>query len=415
MREDVNNDNFLIFSKAIEEKLQLHQVPVLLSFYLNFQEYQAILTFFKNQLDRFKVLSWGHAIAMKKCLSGEDNLPRSCSILRTSSGEFQLIVDTKSKIAGGEKIFSTYSSKGVFKKGKPSWRIDSVTEKRMMGLRSRNFISLEKKDDALDSAIKESTITQQLDPKKCVHTFWGGLLTRYNDCYYKLYSEYAYFGDLHTFLSTAYLSDQDKNQLKMSLLESIAECHQKKIIHGDISSKNILVYKEGNNKYTLKLSDFGSCTRVEETGKLAQSSKCYASPEILYAYLNPNSEIRNSIRDDLFDKYNILCKFYIQGENERIYDYIILDRDVDETQQLEYMQPHLANDVWACGVVFYEIEHDGRLPHQALHAGGLHVTELTKKMLEPDRDQRPGIEEILQMMQEQQNKKECLINNVYSF
>ncbi|HRE32610.1 MAG TPA: hypothetical protein PLD88_11600, partial [Candidatus Berkiella sp.] len=57
----------------------------------------------------------------------QSSLSRNLSVLRNNKGEYKLIVETKSKLANGQKQ-KLPLVEGGYKKGKPAWRVDTEEE-----------------------------------------------------------------------------------------------------------------------------------------------------------------------------------------------------------------------------------------------------------------------------------------------
>ena len=406
--DDVQKEksDFLIFSENIRARLDENKIPFLLQIYLNLSEYQKILEFIKSKVDELQHMELGSACCFQKKDYPRGLLPRSFTVLRTLSGEYQLIIETKSKIAGGYKLGTVTVLEGTAKKGKIAYRMDTASPKATLGFRSQLPIdSIEKKEECMHyvNAKNEVVTTQLLDPAQCTAVMWGGFFSRDSETFYKMYSEYTAFGDLRAFLNKsrkmAPLNEEQKNKLKLSLLECLAACHRNQLIHNDLTADNVLVYKI-NGEYCVKLADFGACVKVSEANKKFIVIACtFASPEIISGYLN-QADWKNETQD-IARKYNIAFYSY---KKDRYKSYGCRNKvELTKEERNKYRHPDQANDMWACGIIFYFIE-KGELPTFTTNVDN--VSALTKKLLNPRRAERVTAEQALAIMQEQWNQEE---------
>ncbi|RHZ64799.1 hypothetical protein Glove_320g45 [Diversispora epigaea] len=98
--------------------------------------------------------------------------------------------------------------------------------------------------------------------------------------------EYAHYGDLHNFLYENFeeFSWKIKNQYLNSIIEGIKEIHEKKIIHRDLHSGNILVTKHSSGVFDrVIISDLGFSQPATIDSNLTRKSQIYG----IISYMAP--------------------------------------------------------------------------------------------------------------------------------
>lgn len=115
-----------------------------------------------------------------------------------------------------------------------------------------------------------------------------------------LYKQADY--DLSEFINSNRLKKKTKLDICLSLAKAVAFLHSYCIIHGDIKPSNVLVYKEKENEYTIKLNDFG----------LSQfSSGEKKNVKMLYTYrYKPPEVLKNEYVSLKSDIWALGCTFY---------------------------------------------------------------------------------------------------------
>ena len=136
----------------------------------------------------------------------------------------------------------------------------------------------EKKKNYLDKLNKEVEILMTLKHKNIIE-IKGFYMDKM-----EIYLEYAEGGDLDELLANnKALPLEFKIYLLKEIAEGLVNIHSKKIKHGDLKPKNILLstkYKEGETYPTPKICDFGLSSYHNE---LKGYTPRYAPPEVLKA------------------------------------------------------------------------------------------------------------------------------------
>uniref|UniRef100_A0A7S4H8A5 non-specific serine/threonine protein kinase n=1 Tax=Guillardia theta TaxID=55529 RepID=A0A7S4H8A5_GUITH len=169
--------------------------------------------------------------------------------------------------------------------------------------------------EELDSAISESGLLSSLSHPNVIKFYEDYI----DDEMLHIVMEYAPYGTLKQNLSTmpAALPEENAMWIFQNIINGLTYLHQKKILHRDLKSDNIFI----GEQHIPKLGDFGVAKRLNTAQPMAVSvvgTPLYLSPE--------------------------LC-------NGQPYD--------------------AKSDVWACGVLLYEICSQGRLPFHAGNHGAV--------------------------------------------
>jgi serine/threonine protein kinase len=128
--------------------------------------------------------------------------------------------------------------------------------------------------------IREVQIVQHLNTPRYVPQFYGACLEGGQAC---LVMEYCELGSLYDYLPTHRLTPTVQHHLALSLAQSLQFLHQRKIIHRDLKSANILLMAS-SDLLTVKITDFGlSKAHYPSIASTKDMSRALAwcAPEIL--------------------------------------------------------------------------------------------------------------------------------------
>lgn len=111
----------------------------------------------------------------------------------------------------------------------------------------------------------------------------------------------------------------------MQMTKGLAHIHENQFVHRDLSSRNVLIAKDVNNTYILKISDFGFCKPSTENGSHSMNSKVkgtlnYISPEC-FKWVNNHenadpafwAKIRGTYKSDIFALGCIFYQYVTKG------------------------------------------------------------------------------------------------------
>lgn len=339
----------------------------------------------------------GHRIEKEK-----SKLARSISILKDLSDQFILILDIKSKLKSGEKSEKTQRFVGGNKTGKIAWRIDTPIYQKWI-----NLVTSRKKENSIKNADIEAKISQELAKiNKNIDTGYSDLLFSYNlqsqiYCTREKYKQahYAPFVemDFSSFLlsNAKSLTMTDKYSIADQILKAIQIMHQKNIAHQDIKKQNILIYSR-ENQYHIKINDFGHSTNCNNNRKKSLATHTYASPEIALAYKSKKSKYHEYFYDEDTSSFGIRIDKLLSKKNA--------DRHAKSQLAIEYQKPHLKNDMWAVGIVFYHLFTGSRLTmNNAATRKKIDQNPLLKGLLAPIREDRFTIDQALESLETLRN------------
>jgi len=103
-----------------------------------------------------------------------------------------------------------------------------------------------------------------------------------------LFLEYVAGGDLASYIQRyGRLEEHSARKYFQQIVKAVEHCHEAKVAHHDIKLENILITFD---KKSLRLIDFGLCTRITEEGPITNyaGSPLFMSPEVFS--LQPHSE-----------------------------------------------------------------------------------------------------------------------------
>jgi len=327
----------------------------------------------KNQahLDKIVTLKRGEAYRLAKESSG---LPRTVNILCGVDGELQLIVETKSKLADDTKQ-QLLIKKGAYKTGKPAWRIDSE-EAQLFNLVTRPEGESDIKNVRAEVDISRKMVSTEVAEYQLGVLFHDKRTGKAKISVYAVMAE----ANLEDVLSSKIypLSQNQKDSLILDLVKGVKTFHDKGYVHQDLKPNNALVYGNATEGYHLKLIDFGLTQKQGDSTKEPLATATHVSPEIAYYFSAPNSS-----QYSYFSASNcgdtLGYQLYKAKENAKLFP-------EDGSKRGALSDPDTANDMWALGIVIFQIQHKGRLPTMR-DLREIQGDPLLKGLLNPDRSQ----------------------------
>jgi hypothetical protein len=332
-------------------------------------------------LTHINTLTPGKSVRLDKT---QTKLPRSITLICDKNGELKVLLETKSKIAIPDKKQNMPVAQGATKKGKPAWRIDA-DEPEYINLVAN--LPNERKLERLKYEInisKEFADHPHLLPleKGPVYLAKPGSPTKKK---MSLYAQKATHGNLHEFIKSddyKALSEKEQLELMLKICEGVKAIHDSNKVHQDLKPENIVIFKV-NNVYIPKIIDFGNLSTHLNPKMLAIATRGYQSPELTYLHLNHPKGGKIYFTETM--KPNDLSKNLVPTYSE------------GEKNQLIY--PHKANDMWALGIIYFEMLY-GKTP---THPGSLELIEnntLLKSLLTAKREDRAEIEQAIAIVKE---------------
>ncbi len=88
-------------------------------------------------------------------------------------------------------------------------------------------------------------------------------------------------GDLLTFLSKRNVAEQEKTRLLLSAANALAKIHRAGICHLDVKPENIFITREKNNRFDVRIGDYGLCQAMKGRVKSNVGTPMYIAPELV--------------------------------------------------------------------------------------------------------------------------------------
>ena len=374
-----------------EELIKKNKTWIALRPFISFEKLLDIFNFVLNEkseeLTEISQISPDSARRLKK---GKTGLARTMTFLRTPWGKFKLILHINSKLANDQK-YKGILNQGSFKKCKPASRLDKGPHP---------YVKLSWIMEPGPPDFPPDAATQQLEKELNVSAHWGGVFIAKNRrgpvigdikkdkgkeiqiIKALIYSRQAAHNNLAVFLKSGWkLTEEQKNLFIFQLLKSIEVIHADNCVHQDLKPENLLVFEKITGKLAIKLTDFGTVVILQSPYPLAISTVGYQSPELTYAHSFSGSELY---------AYFTGQKNFQPFINSLGYAYR-KDYQGHDTSQLKCA--HQKNDMWAAGVVSFEIKFGRKPTPQDINI--IQADPLLAGLLHPAREERFDIKKAL--------------------
>ncbi len=300
----------------------------------------------------------------------QSGLSRSLSFIRSRNNEYKLMLETKSKVADGTK-HQTKPESGAEKKGKSAWRLDTYPPTPYF-----NLVVVLDCEDKLEKIQKEVACSQFFTSDYVNENELGPVHERNGKVKISIYSQRAVC-DLSKIIDKGIPLDE-KYLIMSDILRGVKQFHDAGFVIQDLKPANILVFSK-QGKCRAKITDFG-LVEAEYAGR-ALATRGYQSPEIAYAYSSqdPNNESLNYLYQ------------YFQISKERTYANLSHNPCAGSDKNLWNLS-NKANDIWALGILFYELLYDGKHPHSYNAQQTIKSNPFLRGLLQENRHDRVNID-----------------------
>ncbi len=312
---------------------------------------------------------------------------RTVQIVQDMDDTFVLILETKKKLANGEKNNKALIRENAIKKTKVCWRIDTPEpmEWKSSVITGEKKVASVKKIALEVQALCKATKSNIPDlPCPLQYSLIGAqyVSKKSKELKFNLYAPREK-NALHTVILRAWknLTEKDVYRMIRGLLWAIQILHSKKLAHQTIQEKNILVF-EDQEGYYIRLNDFEHMQSWGSLGALANSY--YESPEIRIAYQGSNDHFGEFFRAHSLSYASTILDTLITKKQSLV--------QFTKSQEYQYVDP--SNDMWSLGIIIFDL------------CVGMFVTKqkdfdiydhpLIRGLLNPTREQRLTIEQAQQ-------------------
>jgi serine/threonine protein kinase len=352
--QEIKNDLDKI--KQIHAKINNQENVEILTVEQLQQIYTHVLTakFLVNELGKLKL---NKSLRFVKKSTTCNPLPRTCVIQKISDEQFELLVITNKTIADNTKVAGRVKVVNNVKSS-VAYCINDLQETNV-----KRFISKLQFDDKdadkfenkknadrhkkrLDQIGRKSKITPKLKDSPFVLPLYSGKYVNKHNRKTVYTSSKLALGDLcdlNRILNAQemLMLENDKNvpdffiSIITDLINGLCDIHEKRIIHGDLSRKNIVLFR--GKKLSAKYIDFGLASDLNDgDAEIHGCTFAFASAEI-YGYFLSKGRAQHS------NPFYGVDVFY---ENVQKYDELFSTGQVN----LDYK-----DDVWSLGVIIFLI------------------------------------------------------------
>jgi calcium-dependent protein kinase len=164
------------------------------------------------------------------------------------------------------------------------WKVEHIQSGLLRAMKKIKKNQNSKKNNELN-ILNEIDILKKIDHPNIVRIFE---YFNTEDGYY-LITEYFSGGELFKeIVDMAPFSEEIAGNIMYQIFSAVYYCHNMNIIHRDLKPENILIERKIDNKYSIKIIDFGTAKLHEKNKneKKVIGSSYYIAPEVLYESYN---------------------------------------------------------------------------------------------------------------------------------
>ena len=313
-------------------------------------------------------------------------LDRTMTVLRTPKGEYQLMLETKSKLpthsVENPQKTDIYNRNGAFKEGQPTWRIDREEIKYF------HLVQKSNSNKARAELENEVVLSQKLGKTtKHILTYQLGLLRHRGEKQQRSIYSLGGKGTVIEMHEAFKARDKlGKYEMIHGLLQACQVFHDNGYCHRDLSSSNVILMNHKNEAY-LAAADFGNARKTGSPENSRRTTYDYESPEI-------SAWISKTVpRDHEHYKY-----YHVRDTQDSLARAIFkkLPDNIDLTH-IQKVDP--ADDMWALGINVFRILHDNAKP-TLQDFDKINADPLLKGLLAIKRSERINIGQALKICNE---------------
>ena len=304
---------------------------------------------------RFKGLKPYDACRVKRKHSG---LARAYCVLRDPLGNYQCILETKSKNAANKKQ-TIETAEGGFKIGKPAWRLDGKN-----GPSPHFSLLLMLKEKGQYTDINDKDVIKKLKALKAeIELPWefdkevglqrntlGEVYENSKGLVASIYSKKGI--PLNNALKNKELSVKEREEIGLSLLKTLTKLHEREIVFQDLKPANVLLFRKKNGHLKVRLSDPGHVSRPSKK-ETSVATSGYESPEIAIAHSVKDTYYHNYFKKR-YAKEGLSLGKKMANKIERELKKKGALKDIAELKK-SGLKAAKENDMWAMGVTLFKL------------------------------------------------------------
>jgi hypothetical protein len=285
-------------------------------------------------------------------------LARTFSVLRDPQGNFQCILETKSKNAANKKQ-KIETAEGGFKSGKAAWRIDAKN-----GPQPYFSLVLVLKENGKLSDLTNAEVVKKLkELKEEIALPWefdkaaglqrntlGAIYTNRKGLVASIYSKKGI--PLNKALQKKMLICAQREVIANSLLNTISKLHHRSLVFQDLKPANILLFYKKNGQLKVRLTDPGHVSKPSRK-ETSVATAGYESPEIALGHSSPSAFYHEYYQTE-YKKKGISLGKQVANKWEKTQIKKSAVENIKQ-QKAEGLEAHQANDMWAMGVTLYKL------------------------------------------------------------